>query len=219
MRWRRGVLGAGPSMGTQNRLPLPRPALSSSVMKEWRAEPTAPQVGGPTLVIGGPALGARLGRQTCPSVLLSLPVPTSVHRAHTLSYAGTPGAPSVHPWLGRVGLAGLGQGNGGWRLLGIPRVSRGHRRPLAPWAELQAVVSAGPGWGLPRPASPPGPWCVVTVVSHSRSPGTPKNPWGRKDRGTWEALSGPQFGQGRDTGVLLFPLPAGQSQLSSERTA
>lgn len=47
----------------------------------------------------------------------------------------------------------------------------------------------GPDGGPARLTSPLGPWCVVTVVSLSRGPDTPKNPWRRTG---WRDCGKPQ---------------------------
>ena len=103
----------------------------------------------------------------------------------------TLGALSVHPWLGRVGLAELGQGKvarGCWSSPGSPGVTGCHLlsgQSCGQWS-LQ-----GPDGGPPRLTSPLGPWCVVTVVSLSRGPDTPKNPWRRTG---WRDCGKPQAG-------------------------
>lgn len=62
---------------------------------------------------------------------------------------------TVHP-VEHMGLAELGQVEGGHRPLGVTNVSRGHWLPLAPWAELQTAVCRRLGGGSPLPASPLG---------------------------------------------------------------
>lgn len=61
-----GIWGAGANVETQADAPPPSPRLSPSVMKAWRGAPgspahhctTQPWPPGPTVVLGGPALGA-----------------------------------------------------------------------------------------------------------------------------------------------------------------